>query len=91
LESIGAIGVARVFAYAGTHGNRLWIVPASAVPPLAEKPSGHDYTPVHEYVYKLQKLVETLHTATARAIGKERHTRMVTFFDQLDEEMRGLA
>ncbi|HMN30784.1 MAG TPA: HD domain-containing protein [Caldilineaceae bacterium] len=91
LESIGAIGVARVFAYAGAHGNRVWIVPASAVPPLDEKPSGGDYTPVHEYVYKLQKLIGTLHTATARPIGNQRHVRMVSFFDQLDEEMRGLA
>jgi uncharacterized protein len=88
LDSIGAIGIARTFAYAGTHGNRLWTEPLRAVPPFAAKPSGADYTPVHEFVYKLQRLLATLHTPTARRIGAERQAFMVGFFEQLDQEMR---
>jgi uncharacterized protein len=91
LDSIGAIGVARVFAYAGAHGNRLWTMPLSAVPPPAERPTGVDYTPVHEFVYKLQQLLETLHTTTARSMGAGRQASMAAFFHQLDREMRGLA
>ncbi|MEZ4673609.1 MAG: HD domain-containing protein [Caldilineaceae bacterium] len=88
LDSIGAIGVARAFAYAGSHESRLWTTPIAAVPPIAEKPTGADYTPVHEFVYKLQRILKTLHTVTAQQIGAERHRRMVDFFEQLDDEMR---
>lgn len=89
LDSMGAIGVARACAYAGVHGNRLWTEPADAVPAPADAPDGHDYTPVHEYVYKLARLLETLHTPTARAIGAKRHAFMRTYFAQLDGEMNG--
>ncbi|MCC6453726.1 MAG: HD domain-containing protein [Caldilineaceae bacterium] len=89
LDSIGAIGIGRAFAYAGAHGSRLWHEPWSAVPPIAAKPSGGDYTPVHEYVYKLRRILATLHTESARRIGAERHRFMIVFFDQLDAEMQG--
>lgn len=88
LDSIGAIGVARAFAFAGAYGNRLWTEPFSAAPATAAKPNGADYTPVHEFVYKLQRLLATLHTSTARQIGAQRHAFMVTFYEQLDAEMR---
>lgn len=89
LDAMGAIGVARAFAYAGTHGNRLWTEPWTAAPPAGAMPTGADYTPVHEFVYKLQRLLATLHTETARAIGAQRHAFMVAFFDCLDAEMQG--
>jgi uncharacterized protein len=91
LDSIGASGVGRVFAYAGAHGNRLWREPWTSVPPDTAQPAGAEYTPVHEYVYKLRRLLPTLHTATARQIGAQRHAFMVAFFDRLDAEMQGLA
>jgi len=91
LDSIGAIGVARAYAYAGAHGSRLWTEPCAAVPAFAEKPTGDAYTPVHELVYKLQRLLATLHTPTAQRIGAERHTFMLNFFEQLDVEMRQIA
>lgn len=90
LDSIGAIGVGRAFAFAGAHGHRLWTEPwraaASGAPPPAQ-----DYTPVHEYVHKLRRILSTLHTETARRIGAERHAFMQAFFDQLDAEMRALS
>ena len=91
LDSMGAIGVARAFAFAGAHAARLWREPWTAVPGDAAMPAGADYTPVHEFAYKLQRLLATLHTPTARAIGAERHRVLVAFFDQLDAEMLGLA
>ena len=87
LDSIGAIGVARAFAYAGAHGNRLWTMPYTAIDMAASPPSEPDYTPVHEYVFKLRRILETLHTTTARTIGARRHVLMQQFFEQLDQEM----
>ena len=91
LDSIGAIGVARAFAYGGAHGSRLWSEPWREAPPDEAKPAGSDYTPVHEFVYKLQRLQGTLYTAAARAVAAERHRFMCSFYDQLDAEMQGLA
>lgn len=91
LDGIGAIGVGRAFAYAGAHNSRLWTEPWTDAPPDVAQPDGVEYTPVHEFVYKLQRVLETLHTTSARIIGAERHAFMVRFFDQLDQEMLGLA
>ncbi len=91
LDSIGAIGVGRAFAYGGAHGSRLWSEPWRDAPPDDAKPVGSDYTPVHEFVYKLQRLQGTLYTAAARAVAAERHRFMCSFYDQLDAEMQGLA
>ncbi len=91
LDSIGAIGVARAFAFAGTHHSRLWSEPWPSAPADDDKPTGSDYTPVHEFVYKLQRLQATLYTATARCIAADRHRFLCTFFDRLDAEMLGIA
>jgi len=91
LDSIGAIGVARAFAHSGSHNSRLWHQPAEAAPPDDAKPTGADYTPVHEFVYKLQRLLPTLYTPTARSIGQQRHDFLCAFFAQLDAEMLGNA
>lgn len=89
LDSIGAIGIARAFAYAGAHNNRLWYEPWTSVPSDEAKPTRENYTPVHEYVYKLRRILATLHTQSARRIGGERHRAMIAFFDRLDAEMQG--
>jgi uncharacterized protein len=88
LDSIGAIGVGRAFAFAGRYDSRLWTIPWMATPPISAKPTGPEYTPVHEFVYKLQWLLATLYTATARDLGAQRHAYMVAFFTQLDAEMQ---
>ena len=91
LDSIGAIGVARAFSHAGSHNCRLWNQPVEEAPPDDAQPSGPEYTPVHEYVYKLRRILATLYTATARKIGAQRHEFMSRFYEQLDAEMGGRA
>ena len=87
LDAMGAIGVARACAFAGAHGSRLW---AAGVDEAAatEAPPGRDYTPVHEYVFKLRRLLGTLYTPSARRLGEARHAFMTAFFERLDAEMR---
>jgi uncharacterized protein len=91
LDAIGAVGVARAFAYGGAHGQRLW-APIETVDvdrwgEEGDDPSNH--TPVHEFVVKLSRLKERLFTPTGRAIAEERHATMVAFFERLDAEARG--
>jgi uncharacterized protein len=89
LDAIGAIGVARAFAYGGHEGQRLW---ATAPTGYEETPGTRaDHTPVHEYTIKLVKIKDRLLTASARQLARERHAFMVAFFERLDHEVRGLA
>ena len=89
LDAIGAIGVARAFAYGGYEGQRLW----AEVPPGYQESQAtrHEHTPVHEYQIKLYKIKDRLLTESARALAEERHAFMVGFYAQLDQEVRGLA
>ncbi len=89
LDAIGAIGVARAFAYGGFEGQRLW----ADVPPdyRESQATRHEHTPVHEFQIKLAKIKDRLLTPSARKLAEERHTFMVAFFEQLDREVRGLA
>jgi uncharacterized protein len=86
LDAMGAIGIARAYALAGRRGQRLWTeTPADS---LAESQST-DYTPVHEFTFKLSRLKDALFTATARQIAEERHRYLVEFFARLEEEVHG--
>jgi uncharacterized protein len=89
LDAIGAIGVARAFAYGGHYGQRLWAeVPAG----YRESPASRDeHTPVHEYIFKLARIRDRLLTDSARELAGARHAFMVDFFQRLEEEVRGRA
>jgi len=91
LDAIGAVGVARAFAYGGAHGQRLW-APIESVDVAQWQKEGdhpHDHTPVHEFMVKLSRLKERLFTPTGQSIAEERHAYMTTFFERFDAEARG--
>jgi uncharacterized protein len=93
LDAIGAIGVARAFAYGGAHNQRLW-APISSVDVKRWEVEGDDpsaHTPVHEFVVKLSRIKDRLYTRTGRSIAAERHETMVSFFERLNEEVEGSA
>ncbi len=89
LDSMGAIGIGRAFAFAGAHGSRLWNATRDDILANPTPPTGAEYTPLHEFVFKLRRILATLHTPTAQALGLRRHAFMENFFAQLDEEMGG--
>ena len=93
LDAIGAIGVARAFAFGAHRGQKLW----GAVPPgyndqldgVEADPRQH--TAVHEFHVKLSKIKDRLFTVTGKQIADERHAFMVKFYQQLDREVQGAA
>jgi len=91
LDAMGAIGVARAVAYSASHGHRLWSQPLAEIDATQPPPTGIDYSPSHEFVYKLRQLEERLLTPTARRIAGQRHQVMAAFFQQLDAEVLGAA
>jgi uncharacterized protein len=84
LDAIGAIGVARAYAYGAREGKKLW---AEVAPDYAG--GDPDHTPVHEYIFKLSRIQARMQTTTGLALARERHNFMVAFFDQLAQEVRG--
>ncbi|MBN1483962.1 MAG: HD domain-containing protein [Chloroflexia bacterium] len=89
IDAIGAIGIARAFAYAGRTGQRLWTpVPTDAVAKRLVEPSQH--SPSIEFFVKLRHVADSLYTSTARALARERHAFVVAFFERLEKEVRGL-
>lgn len=91
LDAIGAIGIARAFAYGGAHNQPLW-APRENVDLARWRREGDDpdtHTPVHEFVVKLSRLKERLYTREGRAIAKERHAYMAAFYERLDAEVLG--
>jgi uncharacterized protein len=79
LDSIGAIGVARAFAYSGVIRQ----------PIHSDDPDQH--TPAREFAIKLSRCKDKLMTATAKRIAEERHRFMVQFFEQWEKELRGVS
>ncbi|WP_456448463.1 HD domain-containing protein [Oceanithermus sp.] len=90
LDAIGAIGIARAFAYGGARGRLLY--------DPAETPELHarfeDYKKTNSsslmhFYEKLFLLKERLHTPTARAIAEERHAFMERFVQRFLAEWEG--
>jgi uncharacterized protein len=87
LDAIGAIGIARAFAFGGHEGQRLW---DTVAPDYQETTANRcQHTPVHEFHHKLVRIKDRLLTESARRIAEKRHAFMVTFFERLDDEVLG--
>jgi uncharacterized protein len=84
LDAIGAIGVARAYAYGARLGKKLW-----ADVPTDYAGGDPDHTPVHEFMVKLVHIRDRMQTETGRTIAHARHTFMVAFFERLAQEVRG--
>jgi len=90
LDAIGAIGVARAYAYGGEHGYRLYgKIPKNYRLQRFKNPRIHN--PVIEYHQKLQKIKDRLLTKTGRDIARGRHRFLTMFFKRLFNEIEGKA
>lgn len=92
LDAIGAIGIARAFAYGGHFGRELHD-PAIAAEhhTTPEAYSGSQGATINHFYEKLLLLRDRMHTATGRRIADERHAYMAAFVDRFLEEWEGRA
>lgn len=90
LDAIGAIGIARAFAYGGNH-NRLMYHPDIAPNPNMSKEEyiKSNSTTVNHFYEKLFKLTDMMNTDTARSIAKERDAYMKDFIAEFLDEWEG--
>ena len=90
LDSIGAMGVARDFLFAGFYGGLLYVGNEKKV---AENAKDYAYTKkdtaLLEYYYKLRKVRASIITKAGKVIAKERHEYMADFFKRFDLEVKG--
>ena len=90
LDAIGAIGIARAFAYGGNR-NRLMHHPDIAPNPnmTKEEYSKSESTTLNHFYEKLFKLADIMNTDTAKAIARERDAYMKEFIVEFLDEWEG--
>lgn len=87
LDAIGAIGIARAFAYGGNKNILIYDPDVSPVmhQNFEEYKNGNAST-INHFYEKLLLLKDRMNTKTARLIAEERHRFMEVFLDQFFEE-----
>jgi uncharacterized protein len=78
-------------AYAALAGQPLTGEPSDRFRATGEKEPGEPHTPYHEFLFKLARVKDRLHTPAARALAAERHQYLAEYFDRLRREAAGDA
>lgn len=90
LDALGAIGIARCFAYGGKTGQKMY--DPDILPKLHD--SFDDYknsqtTSLNHFYEKLLLLKDRMNTKKGKDIAEERHRYMIEFLDRFFEEIEG--
>lgn len=89
LDAIGAIGVARAIGYSLQAGQPIYFPPSELFLETGQLDAGEKHSAYHEFVFKLLKLKDRLHTPSARRLAEDRQRAMVDFFERLAREWIG--
>ncbi len=88
LDAIGAIGIARTFAYGGAKGRKLYDKEEDARTDMTEEEYRQKNTSSVTHFYeKLLLLKDLMMTEKGKQMAKERHQFMVQFLAQLQNEI----
>lgn len=74
LDALGAIGIARTFAYGGAHNQLIY------------HPENQDGTSIQHFYDKLLLLKESMNTDTGKRLAEKRHLLMIHFLDEFHDE-----
>jgi uncharacterized protein len=89
LDVLGAVGVARTIAFDVVVGQPIYAEPSPQFISTGVEQPGEPHSSYHEYLFKLSKIKDRLHTPTARTIGEARHRFLAEFFTRLAAEFKG--
>lgn len=92
LDALGAIGIARTFAFGGKKGHPIYEpdLNVRGQMTLDEYRNG-DSSSVNHFYEKLLKLKDKMNTEQAKQLAEERHKFMETFLEQFYNEWNGKA
>ena len=91
LDAIGAIGIARAFAYGGSRNRVMYdpdIKPKTDM--TKEEYRANESTTINHFYEKLFKLKDLMNTLTARDIAKHRELFMKDYIDEFLKEWEGV-
>lgn len=92
LDAIGAVGIARTFAYGGAKGRKLYDDAEEARGDMTlEEYRSKSTASVTHFYEKLLLLKDLMVTAKGQQMARERHNFMVQFLDQLKKERDGIS
>ena len=89
LDVLGAIGVARVIAYASLAGEPFYSEPSQHFRQSGIEDPGEPHSAYHEYLFKLSKIKDRLFTQEARRIAIGRDVYLADYFKRLQDELQG--
>ena len=90
LDAIGAIGIARTFAYGGKKGRSIYNPDYHVRTGMTlEEYRNGDSSSIHHFHEKLLKLKDLMCTETGKALAEERHMFMLGFLEQFNREWTG--
>ncbi|MGQ8871663.1 HD domain-containing protein [Paenibacillus sp. TSA_86.1] len=90
LDALGAIGIARTFAFSGARGREMY---DPSLPPR-EQMTREEYrngrsTTINHFYEKLFKLKDLMNTSYGKELAQQRHDYMVQFVEQFKQEWAG--
>ncbi|MEK6873929.1 MAG: HD domain-containing protein [Nanoarchaeota archaeon] len=90
LDAIGAIGIARCFAYGGAKGNVIYdpSIPIK-IDMSEEEYKRADHTQINHFYEKLLLLKDRMNTQTGKRMAEERHNFLVRYLEQFHKEWSG--
>ena len=92
LDAIGAVGIARTFAYGGAKGRKLYDDEEVARMSMTEEEyRSKNTSSVTHFYEKLLLLKDRMTTEKGKQMAEGRHAFMVTFLEQLQNEKEGKA
>ena len=91
LDAMGAIGIARVFAYGGSKGRRIHDPDIKPMTNMnkADYNQNHNSTSINHFYEKLLLLKDMMNTETAKKMAMHRQTVMEDFLEEFMAEWEG--
>lgn len=87
LDAIGAIGIARTFAYGGSKGRQIYDPSISPIQFTSlEQVKNEENHTINHFYEKLLKLKDLMNTDTGKELAEKRHKFMESFLDEFYSE-----